>query len=433
MDTCHLKLEPEWQKCQGRVVLRGGHCKRRLWSLCSFYWTGFVCVPDDCCKMVDVIATRCDGQAADAVSAPTQVKLEDGPRLLKISTTEYPDVCLRLPQHKWPNSWEKFEDPVVLLERNLYGHPLARLLWERQFEEALSELGWDKIPNWECKFFHLKQGLFLSVYVDFRDVLSVCANRMKQSLNSKLKCMNHVFLLEQQKNYRDGENLTQKPKRGPTTWKDMRKKCVDRYCEQANKKMEQLYKVSSPCLDDHQFTLERLEPVGELSEVCSQMVLKCLYLARIGRPGILWSINKLARSVTKWTQACDKRLARLHTNHYHQYCHVGNTAQYCRLGLFKDSEFAGDLEDSKSTSGGVFRSRQLDVQEANCCLAQFYRVWNHFSGCWRMDGLPALDLWDTVIEVLRSTKHDLQPKHTSLQETGATLHSKTKAQKVKRR
>ena len=27
------------------------------------------------------------------------------------------------------------EDPVVLLERNLYGHHLAGLLWERQFEK----------------------------------------------------------------------------------------------------------------------------------------------------------------------------------------------------------------------------------------------------------------------------------------------------------
>ena len=27
------------------------------------------------------------------------------------------------------------EDPVVLLERNLYGHALAGLLWERQVEK----------------------------------------------------------------------------------------------------------------------------------------------------------------------------------------------------------------------------------------------------------------------------------------------------------
>ena len=98
--------------------------------------------------------------------------------------------------------------------------------------------------------------------------------------------------------------------------------------------------------------------VGELSNTCSQIVLKCLYLARIGRPDISWSVNKLARSITKWTKACDKRLNRLisyihHTSEYKQYCHVENTSKQCRLGLFQDSNFAGDLEDSKSISGGT--------------------------------------------------------------------------------
>ena len=69
-------------------------------------------------------------------------------------------------------------------------------------------------------------------------------------------------------------------------------------------------------------------------------------------------MNKLARSITKWTKACDERLNRLisyihHTCEYRQYCHVGNTAKQCRLGLFQDSDFAGDLDDSKSTSGGT--------------------------------------------------------------------------------
>ena len=61
---------------------------------------------------------------------------------------------------------EKNEDAVVPLARNLYGHPLAGLPWERQSEEALVELGWEEIPNWECMFVHRKQMLFLSVYVD---------------------------------------------------------------------------------------------------------------------------------------------------------------------------------------------------------------------------------------------------------------------------
>ena len=68
--------------------------------------------------------------------------------------------------------------------------------------------------------------------------------------------------------------------------------------------------------------------------------------------------TKLARAVTKWIRACDKRLARLisyihHTSEFRQYCYVGNTAKQCRKGLLKDSDFAGDLEDSKSTSGGI--------------------------------------------------------------------------------
>ena len=29
------------------------------------------------------------------------------------------------------------------------------------------------------------------------------------------------------------------------------------------------------------------------------------------------------------------------------------SAQHCRLGLLRESDFAGDLEDSKSTSGGI--------------------------------------------------------------------------------
>ena len=42
-----------------------------------------------------------------------------------------------------------------------------------------------------------------------------------------------------------------------------------------------------------------------------------------------------------------------HTCNYKQNCHVGNTAKQCRLGLFQDSDFAGYLEASKSTSGGT--------------------------------------------------------------------------------
>ena len=119
------------------------------------------------------------------------------------------------------------------------------------------------------------------------------------------------------------------------------KKCVERYCEFANKTTEQLYKVATPCLYDHHFKEEENGSVGELSPVCSQIVLKCLCWARIGRPYILWSVNNLARALTEWTKACDKRLARLisyihHTSEFKQYCYVGNTEQQCKTEQFFD-------------------------------------------------------------------------------------------------
>ena len=151
-----------------------------------------------------------------------------------------------------------------------------------------------------------------------------------------------------------------------------------------------------------------------MSNTCSQIVLKCLYLARIGRPDILWSVNKLARAITKWTKACGKRLNRLisyihHTTEYKQYCHVGNTAKQCRLGLFQDSDFAGYLEDSESTSGGtlcIFGSHKF-VPISWMCKKQ--TAVSHSStesaiisldtGL-RLDGLPALELWDLIVSVL---------------------------------
>ena len=43
------------------------------------------------------------------------------------------------------------------------------------------------------------------------------------------------------------------------------KKCVERYCELAKKTTQQLYKVSTPCINDHQFKEEELKSVGDLS------------------------------------------------------------------------------------------------------------------------------------------------------------------------
>ena len=165
-------------------------------------------------KAMDVIARfrDCAGQAADAVSADTQVKMEDAPRLLEIPKSECPDI------------------------------------W---------------------------------------DVLNVNVKRMRASMSPKEKCSTHEFLLQQLKKLPGREKAHAKTVALLYDMEAHAQKCVERFCEWVNKKTKQSYQVSTPCLDDHNFKKEELEAVGELSNVCSHIVLKCLYLARIGRLDIL--------------------------------------------------------------------------------------------------------------------------------------------------
>ena len=88
---------------------------------------------------------------------------------------------------------------------------------------------------------------------------------------------------------------------------------------------------------------------------------------------------------------------------------MGNTAKQCRLGLFQDSDFAGDLEDSKSTSGGTLcvLGSHTFVPISWMCKKQTgvshssteSEIISLDTGL-RLDGLPALELWDPIVSVL---------------------------------
>ena len=104
MDMCHLKnaeLEAKHQKYKGRVVLRGDIVKDDSGSYAVFTEQGSS-ASQMTAKVRDIISRLlgCAGQAADAVSAYTQVKMEDAPKLLKIPKSECPDIWIRLPRHK---------------------------------------------------------------------------------------------------------------------------------------------------------------------------------------------------------------------------------------------------------------------------------------------------------------------------------------------
>ena len=87
---------------------------------------------------------------------------------------------------------------------------------------------------------------------------------------------------------------------------------------------------------------------------------------------------------------------------------MGNTAKQCRLGLFQDSDFARDPEDSQSTSGGTLcvLGSHTFVPISWMCKKQTSVSHNSteaeiisLDAGLRMDAIRVLDLWDIVIEV----------------------------------
>ena len=63
-------------------------------------------------------------------------------------------------------------------------------------------------------------------------------------------------------------------------------KCADRNCGLAENEVSRLKQVSTPCMDNHHMVSADLGTKGELSPVCGQTFIPCLYLARIGRSEI---------------------------------------------------------------------------------------------------------------------------------------------------
>ena len=128
MDMCHLKnaeLEAKHQKYKGRVVLRGDFVKDVSGSYAVFIEQGSSASTNDSSKShgYHIQTSGCGICLYPGKNGRCSQIVENFPK------SECPDIWIRRPRHKWPKSWSNMEDPLVLLERNLYGHPLAGLLW----------------------------------------------------------------------------------------------------------------------------------------------------------------------------------------------------------------------------------------------------------------------------------------------------------------
>ena len=455
----HLSLEEcrigdKAPKIQRSSCIPRRHCERWFWILCSIHWTRIISITNHCSKN---LGYHIQTARVRRTSSGRSICLYPGKndRCSKIIENSQIGMSRHLDSStttQMAKIMVSMEDPVVLLERNLYGHPLAGLLWERQFEKILLKYGWRKFPIGNAYSYTVKKDYsyqcmwMTSNWLERNKNINPMWNVLNKEvdLGEPTSFFDHVYLGRTQRQYEISKDIVDNYRtmfesrisaggveKLPfpqnlriSSWSyDMAghaKKCVERYCELANKTTQQLYKVSTPCIDEHHFKEEEMKFVGELSQV-----LKCLYLARIGRNDILWSVNKLARSITKSTKACDKRLSRLissvhHTCEYKQYCHVGNTAKQCsRLRFYRRSwRFEIHFRRNIVRFGShtfVPISWMCKKQTSVSHSSPESEIISLDAGL-RMDRMPALDLWDLIVTVLDGNTHQNDQARRLVQE-----------------
>ena len=122
---------------------------------------------------------------------------------------------------------------------------------------------------------------------------------------------------------------------------------------------------------------------------------------------------RLACEVTRWARACDKQLHRLvcyvlHTVDWNLESFIGDPVENLSVVLYCDVDFAGDMKDSKSTSGAVLAlvGPNSYVPVSAWCKKQ--PVVAHSSteaevvsldAALHQEGLPVLTLWEEVLKL----------------------------------
>ena len=86
---------------------------------------------------------------------------------------------------------------------------------------------------------------------------------------------------------------------------------VEKYLQFSGKKETDLKSVQTLSIDDNQIPPEDFESKGSLANDAARVVMKALYGARFVKYNLLWPICNLARRISWWSTADDRRLRRI--------------------------------------------------------------------------------------------------------------------------
>ena len=213
------------------------------------------------------------------------------------------------------------------------------------------------------------------------------------------------------------------------------RKCVERYCELANKKTEKLFTVSHPCLNDHQNTKEELGNKGELSDVCSHIVSKMPVLGTKWWTWLFVVSQQTGTFCHKMDSSMWQTIGTINFLHsFHKWLppilscgKCGPTLSVGSISRFSLCRRSWRLKNNIRRRFVHLGSRTF-VQVSWMCKKQMSVSHNSteseiisLDAGFRMDGLLALDVWNLVIEVLGTTHRIPKPTQACTREIGVEI------------
>ena len=243
------------------------------------------------------------------------------------------------------------ENQVLKLNKALYGLKQAPRAWNKKLVTTLKKLGLKQCTADNCIFYN--QDVLVAVYVDDLVITGSISNiaKFKENLGKKFKMRDLGklnFILGIKIEYSNNRMLINQ------------KHYISKMLEEFN--LQSCKESDIPLQPNHSLTKELKDEKESLREKVDttkyrQLIGKLIYLMTCSRPDISYSIGVLSRFMQEPRELhwrCLKRVLK-YLKTTQDYSLVFSKSANKDLTGFTDSDYAGCIEDRKSTSGYVFK------------------------------------------------------------------------------
>ena len=176
----------------------------------------------------------------------------------------------------------------------------------------------------------------------------------------------------------------------------------------------------TPNCDEGSLVASNDETRGQLAGVAARLVMKLMWLCRIGRPDVMIGVVQCAKHVTCWSLNDDKRVQRIvgylkSTSDYAHVIKISDVPSDLSLSLYCDADFGGDVKDMKSTSGFVLAiegensfallgwgSKKQKVISRSTTESEFVSL----SSALFQEAIPMLEVWQKLVPNINLVIHE---------------------------